>query len=80
MASPLTPLISQRAEIVVFQSNNFSPLKTYIITKHIKLKTILESKEPKIIKHEIAQYNISTKFEFRKNGDTLIGCPQATVE
>jgi len=36
---------------------------------------ILLSKEPKTVKQEVVQYNISTKFEFGKEGGLLINCP-----
>ena len=36
---------------------------------------ILLSKEPKTVKQEIVQYNISTKFEFGTDGGLLISCP-----
>lgn len=39
---------------------------------------VLLSKEPKPIKQEIIQYNLSTKFQFDKNGALLIDCPHCS--
>ncbi|MFB0543740.1 MAG: hypothetical protein ACETVR_03055 [Candidatus Bathyarchaeia archaeon] len=77
-------ILSQSKLIINVQSKPSLPQSiTLFLKNNDKLKSLYKnlstvvmlSKEPKTIKQEVVRYNISTKFQFGKDGGLVIECP-----